>query len=207
MAKIKKNTLLQGLSGKVGDLVFRQMPDGSTAVSVKPDFSERICSQAQKDQQDRFKLAQAYASQAKTQSVYVEYARQNNKRAYNLALADWLRPPVIHGIERRDGRIRVQASDNMQVAKVVVRILGSDGNVLEQGQVFFLMIRQPPRATLFPYTTLFKSWSTRRTPRAHGWLPPGRPAAARSRAAEDRKSTRLNSSHHRTSYAVFCLKK
>lgn len=134
MAKIKKNTLLQGLSGKVGDLVFRQMPDGSTTVSVKPDFSERVDSPAQEAQQARFKLAQAYASQAKSQTVYVEYARLHKKRAYNLALADWLRPPVIHSIERQDGRIRVQASDNMQVTKVEVRILAGEQNVVEQGQ-------------------------------------------------------------------------
>src|SRR2546430_8694611 len=67
---------------------------------------------------------------------------------------------------------------------------------------FFLMIRRPPRSTLFPYTTLFRSarpfpprigtprepWSEVPTPR-------------------DRKSTRLNSSHSQISYAVFCLKK
>jgi len=135
MAKIKKNnSLLENLSGSVGDLVFRQMPDGSTRVSRKPDFSEREFSQAQTDHQGRFKLASAYASQAKTQPVYVERARRKKKNAYNLALADWFHPPVIHTIEQRDGRIRVQASDDMQVAKVEVRILDSDGNVLEQGQ-------------------------------------------------------------------------
>src|SRR3712207_9228859 len=84
--------------------------------------------------------------------------------------------------------------------------------------VFFLMIRRPPRSTLFPYTTLFRSllgalfsgsglvwfggvvggalgvvlWAWRR-----GWLG----------AQIDRKSTRLNSSHANISYAVFCLKK
>src|SRR5215204_3607155 len=67
---------------------------------------------------------------------------------------------------------------------------------------FFLMIRRPPRSTLFPYTTLFRSRPPRcpRTPRA----------AARCRGvrgARDRKSTRLNSSHTVISYAVFCLKK
>jgi len=77
MAKIKKkNTLLENLSGSVGDLVFRQMPDGSTRVSRKPDFSEREFSQAQTDHQGRFKLASAYASQAKTWPVYVERARR-----------------------------------------------------------------------------------------------------------------------------------
>src|SRR6266498_4232366 len=65
---------------------------------------------------------------------------------------------------------------------------------------FFLMIRRPPRSTLFPYTTLFRS------PR--DGPPAAPPAACRLRAAHgDRKSTRLNSSHVRISYAVFCLKK
>src|SRR2546430_6074871 len=68
------------------------------------------------------------------------------------------------------------------------------------------MIRRPPRSTLFPYTTLFRS------------SPPGpdpgtAPHTARTRTVrhrpgrQDRKSTRLNSSHSQISYAVFCLKK
>src|SRR2546427_8633026 len=76
------------------------------------------------------------------------------------------------------------------------------------------MIRRPPRSTLFPYTTLFRSShlrgngvSTRaeRPPRAHG--PPGHARGGRQTARRDRKSTRLNSSHSQISYAVFCLKK
>src|SRR5690349_22716380 len=89
------------------------------------------------------------------------------------------------------------------------------------------MIRRPPRSTLFPYTTLFRSpFSDRRElhrddhvggrvvhERVHAaarprWSSPARtrrPARSRSRA--DRKSTRLNSSHVEISYAVFCLKK
>src|SRR5256885_17040820 len=71
---------------------------------------------------------------------------------------------------------------------------------------FFLMIRRPPRSTLFPYTTLFRSacQCVRRSvlqpalQRLHVLLCRGR---------EDRKSTRLNSSHLVISYAVFCLKK
>src|SRR5258708_28949358 len=84
---------------------------------------------------------------------------------------------------------------------------------------FFLMIRRPPRSTLFPYTTLFRSYHYDITliafvkslfaddwnilssnPFCPTWPPvPGR--------MEDRKSTRLNSSHQIISYAVFCLKK
>src|SRR3712207_7989189 len=68
---------------------------------------------------------------------------------------------------------------------------------------FFLMIRRPPRSTLFPYTTLFRSrpWR-RRAPHARG----SRRRSGRG-SGQDRKSTRLNSSHANISYAVFCLKK
>src|SRR3712207_8655089 len=94
--------------------------------------------------------------------------------------------------------------------------------------IFFLMLRRPPRSTLFPYATLFRSdnplvraphtaddvatddWSrpysrdvaafpVPELRRAKWWAPVGR--------IEDRKSTRLNSSHANISYAVFCLKK
>src|SRR3989454_4705090 len=80
------------------------------------------------------------------------------------------------------------------------------------------MIRRPPRSTLFPYTTLFRSRAGERARRPRGEL---RPVAARGRGPRgrdlrslgavgpelDRKSTRLNSSHLVISYAVFCLKK
>src|SRR2546427_3115948 len=76
------------------------------------------------------------------------------------------------------------------------------------------MIRRPPRSTLFPYTTLFRSQLGRpdpdRVPRAVRVQRPGRAGglpAAEPAARRDRKSTRLNSSHSQISYAVFCLKK
>src|SRR3712207_9329915 len=90
--------------------------------------------------------------------------------------------------------------------------------------VFFLMIRRPPRSTLFPYTTLFRSEvgdavahagqpeKERHIARQHGRV--RIPAIARrdvqsadQEQQRDRKSTRLNSSHANISYAVFCLKK
>src|SRR2546422_6221077 len=81
------------------------------------------------------------------------------------------------------------------------------------------MIRRPPRSTLFPYTTLFRSRDPPAAPRrtAHGAAAPHRQRDARGahpdggdrgrERAGDRKSTRLNSSHGYISYAVFCLKK
>src|SRR3712207_7575607 len=90
--------------------------------------------------------------------------------------------------------------------------------------VFFLMIRRPPRSTLFPYTTLFRSLVTLAELSEGDLVPqavaaalqvperPGQPLtdtlAEDLEAKElDRKSTRLNSSHANISYAVFCLKK
>src|SRR5689334_23983837 len=88
------------------------------------------------------------------------------------------------------------------------------------------MLRRPPRSTLFPYTTLFRSWLVRelgergaspepeRLAQSVGGLAEAslgeRFAAGRAEpleARKDRKSTRLNSSHSSISYAVFCLKK
>src|SRR2546422_2156900 len=72
------------------------------------------------------------------------------------------------------------------------------------------MIRRPPRSTLFPYTTLFRSRSALAgvTRVAHlAAARAGSPAPPPRGAAGDRKSTRLNSSHGYISYAVFCLKK
>src|SRR5258708_27842949 len=69
------------------------------------------------------------------------------------------------------------------------------------------MIRRPPRSTLFPYTTLFRSCRARgRRRRQHHHDLPCQSCHDRSRW-RDRKSTRLNSSHQIISYAVFCLKK
>src|SRR2546429_7369241 len=80
------------------------------------------------------------------------------------------------------------------------------------------MIRRPPRSTLFPYTTLFRSMNSRSPPEAAPCPPgswtecvasntTGQPVSRMMASERDRKSTRLNSSHGYISYAVFCLKK
>src|SRR2546430_12881544 len=74
------------------------------------------------------------------------------------------------------------------------------------------MIRRPPRSTLFPYTTLFRSLTRLRfLPKSNGRVSRNDAVEAspdfNAEAQRDRKSTRLNSSHSQISYAVFCLKK
>src|SRR2546427_2310690 len=72
---------------------------------------------------------------------------------------------------------------------------------------FFLMIRRPPRSTLFPYTTLFRSAREVAQPFGHVADGNGHHREIAGQRLLDRKSTRLNSSHSQISYAVFCLKK
>src|SRR5688572_32242244 len=77
---------------------------------------------------------------------------------------------------------------------------------------FFLMIRRPPRSTLFPYTTLFRSIRRGSAQNENGRALSSPPASRLlsqlpCQLRLDRKSTRLNSSHSQISYAVFCLKK
>src|SRR2546428_1375543 len=71
------------------------------------------------------------------------------------------------------------------------------------------MIRRPPRSTLFPYTTLFRSRLPEPAHQLRGAAvdPPRAQQQPREEDQQDRKSTRLNSSHDQISYAVFCLKK
>ncbi len=135
MARVKTNVIVEGLSGKLGNqLVFRHLRDGRTIVCVKPDFSQRVLSKDQKAHHERFRAAAAYARVASlSQPIYAELAAGTVKNAYNLALGDWFHPPVIHNIEKRAGKILVQASDDVCVASLRVMIVDEAGSVLEQG--------------------------------------------------------------------------
>ena len=133
MAKVENNPTIRGISGKIGNLVFRAMPDGSTYVSGVPNFDKRKFSQGQKDHQSRFKRAVAYArGAAKSQPIYAKLAEGTIMSAYNFALSDWFNPPVIHKIERLAGCIRVAASDNVMVVKVLVTVMDEEGKVVEK---------------------------------------------------------------------------
>src|SRR3712207_9216208 len=89
------------------------------------------------------------------------------------------------------------------------------GTFTNERVVFFLMIRRPPRSTLFPYTTLFRSrvrvdcMSVTSPCQKGEFADRARKCGTYSqrRSKKDRKSTRLNSSHANISYAAFCLKK
>ncbi|MGB7874270.1 MAG: hypothetical protein WBL25_07785 [Anaerolineales bacterium] len=136
MAKVEKNIIVRGLSGKFGgQVVFRQLRDGRTIMCAVPDFSRRVLSKDQKAHHAKFKIGAAYAKDAaKTEPLYAELAAGTLKNAYNVALADFFHPPVIHSVEGSDSFFDIQASDDVKVAKVLVTILNEAGDVLEKGE-------------------------------------------------------------------------
>ena len=112
MAKIPLHHLLEVIRGHVSNLVVRRRPD---------------------DAREQALLASGLAG---IHPLYAELAAGARSRwlsPYNFALADCLKPPVIHRIERVGGWIRVQASDNIRVDKVHVTVYAEDGSVLERG--------------------------------------------------------------------------
>jgi hypothetical protein len=136
MAKARTNAIIEGLSGSLGkDLYARSTKDGRTIISHKPDFGNRQFSEAQLNVQSRMQQAAAYAKVAyKENPIYAQKAAGTSKNAYNLALRDWQKPPVIHRIEWNDGKIRVRAHDDVMVTRVTVTILDEAGQCLEQGE-------------------------------------------------------------------------
>jgi hypothetical protein len=134
MAKVRNNPVIQGISGKIGNLVFKQLPDGSTIVTARVVLHNKKWSEAQLAHQARMKEATLYGKGAQYHPVYVGLAEKSTLTGYNWAVADWMKPPVIHAIERRDGCIWVRASDNVMVTKVEVRVLDEVGTVLTKGE-------------------------------------------------------------------------
>ena len=136
MAKIRKNMVVQGLSGLLGDqLMFRRLRDGRTIVCAKPDFSRRVLSQDQKAHHAKFKQAAAYARHAaQTEPLYAQLAAGTMKTAYNMALADFFHPPMIHRVKWVGPVVQIHATDDVKVAGVRVTILDEAGHVVEQGE-------------------------------------------------------------------------
>ena len=135
MAKVKTNIIISGVSGSLGpDHYARITRDGRTIISAKPDFSNRQFSEGQLDHQTRMQQAAAYAKAAKDNPIYIKKAAGTAKNSYNVALADWFKPPVIDRIQWHDGKVSVSAYDDVMVMKVTVTILDEEEQCLEKGE-------------------------------------------------------------------------
>ena len=140
MAKVRKNIIISGVSGSLGpDHYARITRDGRTIISVKPDFSNRQFSEEQLSHQTRMQQAAAYAKAAKDNPIYVKKAAGTAKNAYNVALGDWFKSPVIDRVQWHDGQIRVSAHDDVMVTKVTVTILDEEEQCLEEGEAELVM--------------------------------------------------------------------
>jgi hypothetical protein len=135
MAKAKLSEAIKGVSTRMGNLIYRQMPDGTTVVNKIPEIGHLQPIKGGKDHQQRLQEAARYARwAAKAQPIYAELAKQKNKTAYHLARTDWFNPPVIHEVRLKENIIRVQASDNIMVTKVIITIRDEQGKLLEAGE-------------------------------------------------------------------------
>jgi hypothetical protein len=137
MAIIRLNQLLEVIRGGIGKMVIRQRPDGTLILSGAPAYRKGKGSAKQKHHRQRVKEAARYAKWADNiYPIYAELAKKSDKwlSPYNIAFSDWFEAPVIHRMERRDGCILVEASDNVMVEKVQVTVFDADGTILERGE-------------------------------------------------------------------------
>jgi hypothetical protein len=149
MPRVLFNGSIQGFSGRLGNLIFRTLPDGTTIVSAAPAEKTRRekkraklkRSAAQNAHTNHFRRGVYYAKEAaRILPVYQERADATPTwTAYNHAMYDWFHPPQIGCLALQEGarfakQIVVEASDDVLVTKVRVTILDDEGCVLEAGE-------------------------------------------------------------------------
>jgi hypothetical protein len=140
MAKISFNQLVEVIRGRIKGLVIRQRPDGIFILSGTPRYKKNRGTPRQKAHwQHVSEVTQEAKDLARIHPIYSQLALEDNARgkwlsAYNFAFADCMKPPVIHRIERAEGCIRVQVTDNVLVDKVYVTILDRAGKPLARGR-------------------------------------------------------------------------
>jgi len=143
MGESKNNLATEGLSGQVGNLVFRRRKgDGKVFVSVHPSSHEGGPSEAQQKVNSKFQEAVIYGKSViadpATKALYSEKAAPGQS-AYNIAVADYFSAPDIKEVDLSaytgevGSTIKVKAVDDFKVAKVQVQIAGVDGTVVEEG--------------------------------------------------------------------------
>jgi hypothetical protein len=135
MAQVNLSKYLLSLRGKVGDIVFRLMPDGSIVASSTSKKKRRSSPGQKAYRRGTFTDRSRWAKWAQHEfPIYAELAAERPMiTAYNLAMSDIAHPPVIHRILCKDGRILVHASDEVKVEKVTISVQDAQGGILETG--------------------------------------------------------------------------
>jgi hypothetical protein len=134
MARVRLDKIIKAIRGKVGGLIFRLMPDGSIVVSNAPHYRKGKGTPNQKAyRHETFPGRVQWAKWAhKHYPIYKELAADLPMvNSYNLAIKDISHPPIIHRILREDGRILVNASDEIMVYVVRVMVHDANGKLVE----------------------------------------------------------------------------
>jgi hypothetical protein len=142
MAKVKLNPILEGLHGKLGELVFRRYAD-EVVVARAPDTGNAEPTPAQAAHRERFRLAVLYGkavlADPETKTLYETTAKAKGTPAFALAVGDFLNAPAVDEIDlsgytgQAGQKIAIRAHDDFALAGVAVALRKADGAVLEQG--------------------------------------------------------------------------
>src|SRR4051812_41178658 len=140
MAKVARNAIISSLTGKLGGVVFRKH-QGETVAQLLPQQSNRKRSEAQLARQLRFQEAAHYAksilSEPLQQKVYQALGAARNRPPNTILISNFLNPPTVDLIEisgyqgRRGDRIKVLATDDVEVVSVTIAIRDQAGAVVE----------------------------------------------------------------------------
>jgi hypothetical protein len=144
MARSKSNIVIEGLSGKIGNLVFRRRKkDGKVFVSAAPSPHKVGPTEAKKKVNDKFQQAVMYGKSVVAnpylKSLYAQKA-SGGQTAFNVAVADYLNAPTIVEIDLNNytgqvgSVVQIKAIDNFKVAGIQVIIKGANGVLLESGE-------------------------------------------------------------------------
>ena len=157
MAKVKLNPILEQVSGKVGDLVFRRYGD-QTVISQKPDTEGREWTEAQLAHRERFRQAALYGrlvmADPETKALYEEVAGARGKPVFSLTVADFFNAPSVDSVDLSSyagvagDAIVIMASDDFDVLAVQVSLTDGDGNAIESGAA----LESPPDSGRWVYT-------------------------------------------------------
>ncbi len=142
MAKSTTGAIMEGIQGKVGNVVFRRRGD-QFVISRRPLTSEREPSAGQAAQRERFRAAAAYAHQSMgdpvVKALYAAWAQRRGFTVFNTAVADYFGAPVVNAIDLSEyhgqagDRIHIRASDDTDVLRVQVEVRDAQGALIEEG--------------------------------------------------------------------------
>jgi len=158
MTRVKVNPIIERMSGKLGDLVFKRYGD-EVIIVRRPDMSQRTFSPGQLTAQERFRRAAQYGKLAlaepATRAVYVAAAQAKGMPVFALTVADFFKAPVVDELDvskytgQAGASIVVLAHDDFEVSGVTVSIKDAGGQVVESGAA----TQAPPKSGRWVYTT------------------------------------------------------